>query len=74
MVRRSYDGNEIYEYICRYATEHGGNSPSIRRITMDLDISSTSVTWHWIKKLVSQGKLQWVDGEMVITGANFNLG
>jgi hypothetical protein len=47
----------ILKYIRAYKDDHNGRSPTIREITDDLKIKSTSVTAYHVNFLVFSGKL-----------------
>jgi SOS-response transcriptional repressor LexA len=48
----------IYRFIISYKTKYDGNSPSIRQISRDCDISSTSMVTYYLNKLISKGMIE----------------
>ena len=51
MNRSKYDYDKIFEYICNYKKENDGNSPTIRDIRDEFNVSSTSVVDYILNKL-----------------------
>lgn len=50
--------NDVFSFIIRYKSEHDGNSPTVRKIRDELDISSTSVVNRCLDDLERQGKIR----------------
>lgn len=66
MTRR----DEIMAYICRYAREHWGPSPSIREVAIEFGLNYTTVYRH-IKRLIAEERLEMRDGKLMVVGANW---
>ena len=56
--QRRYDRLAVLAYIARYQQQHGGRSPSQRRIQRDLTISAPSVVHTMLHRLARQGLLR----------------
>jgi len=54
---REHDYNRVYQYICRYKSEHDGNSPTVREIMRACGISSTSVALYILRALEDEGRI-----------------
>ena len=52
-----YDYDKIFDFIVDYKKKNDGNSPTVRTITEQFGISSTSVTYYVLRKLVKWGKI-----------------
>lgn len=63
--------DKIYAAIIDYATEHGGNSPTIREIQAVTAISSTSVVSYHVHALVRLGRLEIVDRKLIVCGSQW---
>jgi len=63
---------EVYRTICEYADKHGGNSPTERRLAILLRkrMRYSTVRGH-IERLIEDGLIKKVDGEIVITGSEW---
>jgi SOS-response transcriptional repressor LexA len=48
----------IYKYIVTYKRDHDGNSPTIREIMEECEISSTSMVVFYLNKLVGKGLIR----------------
>ena len=61
---------EVYRTICEYADKHGGNSPTERRLAILLRkrMQYSTVRGH-IERLIEDGLIKKVDGEIVIAGS-----
>lgn len=51
---------QILEFICEFAAENGGNSPSLRTIARNLDMGVTTVRHH-LDTLRREGRLRWTE-------------
>lgn len=58
----------VYEAICGYAVDHGGNTPTVRELCEIVGISSTSVAGYNVHQLIKQGLLEIVDRKLVVVG------
>lgn len=67
----------IYQYIIKFKMKYDGNSPSIREIAEDCNISSTSMVAYYLEKLVDQGLIEISDGlernKIMVKGGNWRL-
>jgi SOS-response transcriptional repressor LexA len=62
MNRRTPEGNdkadEVYNFIIEYKKTHDGNSPFIREIMRECDLSSTSHVTHYLNRLEDDGLIE----------------
>jgi len=66
MTRRE----EILRFICRYAKENNGVTPSARSIAAAFRLGKTTVLTH-ITKLVAEGRLAWVDDRLKVVDSEW---
>ncbi len=66
MTRRE----EILRFICRYAKENNGVTPSARSIAAAFKLGKTTVLMH-ITKLVAEGRLAWVDDRLKVVDSEW---
>jgi len=66
MTRRE----EILRFICRYAKENNGVTPSARSIAAAFKLGKTTVLTH-ITKLVAEGRLAWVDDRLKVVDSEW---
>lgn len=66
MTRRE----EILRFICRYAKENNGVTPSARSIAAAFRLGKTTVLTH-ITKLVAEGRLAWVDDRLKVVNSEW---
>lgn len=68
---------DVYEFIVSYKKKHDGNSPSMREIMTDLNISSTSVVTYHLEKLERMGLIKRVANgqtrQIEVTGGRWML-
>lgn len=74
----SNDKSEIvYHYIISYKTKYDGNSPSIRQISRDCNISSTSMVAYYLNKLISKGMIEisddTVSNKIMVKGGRWRM-
>lgn len=74
-VQRSNDAEmtrreEILRFICRYAKENNGVTPSARSIAAAFRLGKTTVLTH-ITKLVAEGRLAWVDDRLKVVDSEW---
>jgi len=62
--------DDIMRYICEYAGDKNGPSPSINEISQYLELSYSS-TYHHVMRLIVDGKLQQQDGKLCVIGAEW---
>lgn len=56
-----HGANDLFNYIVRYKTAHDGNSPTIRHLAAEFDVS-TSVIAYQLSRLVAQGRIRRAGG------------
>jgi hypothetical protein len=61
----------IFAFICLYADEHGGNSPSILEVSKELDLAYGTVYGH-VSRMINQRRLEQRDGKIIVIGAEWN--
>ena len=66
MTRRE----EILRFICRYAKENNGVTPSARSIAAAFKLGKTTVLTH-ITKLDAEGRLAWVDDRLKVVDSEW---
>lgn len=60
MVDRKHVGERVdtlYDYIVQYKSENDGIAPSIKEMSAYLNVSSTSLTDYYLKKLAGAGRI-----------------
>ena len=62
--------DEIYEYICVYANEMDGPTPSINEISIHFHLNYKTAYYH-IMKLIIEGRLRQERGKLVVTGSEW---
>lgn len=62
--------DEIYDYICEYADEHNGPTPSIREVAFYFRRSYSTVYRH-IQQLVEEHRLEWRDGKLIVVASSW---
>ncbi|MFA5379913.1 MAG: hypothetical protein WC455_29405 [Dehalococcoidia bacterium] len=60
----------IYEFICRYADEMDGPTPSINEISISLKIDY-KVTYYHVMKLIAVGRLRQERGKLIVVGSEW---
>jgi len=66
MTRR----DEIYDWICVYADEMDGPTPSIGEISREFKLNYKTAYYH-IMKLIIEGRLRQERGKLVVTGSEW---
>jgi len=56
--------DEVFNYICGYAGEMNGVTPSMREIARDFDRSYTTIYRH-VRQLIKEGRLD-IDGRKIL--------
>lgn len=62
--------DKIYDFICAYADEKNGPTPSIREISQSMHLGY-STTYHHILKLIIEGRLEQRDGKLLVVGSEW---
>ncbi len=62
--------DDIMLFICEYAGDKNGPSPSINEIAQGLGLSYSS-TYHHVMRLIVDGKLEQQDGKLCVVGAEW---
>jgi hypothetical protein len=57
--------DEIYDWVCLYADEHHGNSPSLSEIGLAFGIHRQTVYGH-ILKLIRERRVRYEDNKLVV--------
>jgi len=57
MNRKRYDYDAVFNFIVAYKMGNDGNSPTIRTLQDQFEISSTSVVHYILKSLEKSGKI-----------------
>lgn len=68
--RRLTRRDEIMLYICTYADEKNGPTPSIREIAQHFKLYYSTV-YHHVMKLIIEGRLEKQDGKLVVVGSEW---
>jgi len=68
--KRKTRRDEIYEWVCTYADEMDGPTPSINEIASHFDLNYKTVYYHVIK-LIAEGRLQQERGKLVVVGSEW---
>lgn len=67
----------IYRFIVEFKMKFDGNSPSIREIAEDCNISSTSMVAYYLEKLVESGLIEMSEGlernKILVKGGEWRL-
>lgn len=66
MTRR----DEIYRFVCRYADEMDGPTPTIREIAKHFGLNYKTVYFH-VLKLKDEGRLRQDRGKLVVIGSEW---
>lgn len=66
MTRR----DEIYDWICTYADEMDGPTPSINEISHAFSLNYKTVYYH-VMKLVIEGRLRQERGKLIVVGGEW---
>ena len=62
--------DEIMLYICAYADEKDGPTPSIHEIAQEFKLAYLTV-YHHIMKLIIEGRLRQQDGKLIVVGSEW---
>jgi len=54
----AYDLDDLYRYLVTYMRDHDGASPTLRRIVVDMLISSTSMVERALRDLEVAGRIE----------------
>lgn len=68
MNKPDYKCMAIVQWMCVYASEHGGNSPTLQEIADQYKVSVVTA-WNHVEKLKEFGLVDRVDGKLVLAGA-----
>jgi predicted transcriptional regulator len=69
-VTRTNRREQIMAYICDYAGDRNGPTPSINEISKSLGWTY-SVVYHHVMKLIIDGKLEQRDGKLCVIGSEW---
>jgi hypothetical protein len=62
--------DEIFEWVCRYADEMDGPTPSINEIAVHFRLNYKTVYYH-VMKLIVEGRLRQERGKLVVVGSEW---
>jgi len=62
--------DEIFEFVCNYASEKDGPTPSIREIALNFGLSYSTV-YHHTMKLIIEGRLRQEDGKLIVINSEW---
>lgn len=62
--------DEIMLFVCEYASEKDGPTPSINEIAQHFGLAYSTV-YHHVLKLIIEGRLQQVDGKLCVVGSDW---
>jgi len=62
--------DEIMLYICAYADEKDGPTPSIHEIAQEFKLAYSTV-YHHVMKLIIEGRLRQQDGKLIVVGSEW---
>jgi DNA-binding transcriptional regulator YhcF (GntR family) len=62
--------DEIFEWVCRYADEMDGPTPSINEIAVHFKLNYKTVYYH-VMKLIVEGRLRQERGKLVVVGSEW---
>jgi DNA-binding transcriptional regulator YhcF (GntR family) len=68
MPKRRTRRDEILEWVCRYADEMDGPTPSINEIALHFKLNYKTVYYH-VMKLIVEGRLRQERGKLVVVGS-----
>jgi len=75
--RFSYEGrtDDVYNFLIAYKTEHDGNSPTLRDIIDNTNITSTSIAHYHLARLEQRGLITMAGAgktrSIMVTGATW---
>jgi DNA-binding transcriptional regulator YhcF (GntR family) len=70
MPKRRTRRDEIFEWVCRYADEMDGPTPSINEIAVHFKLNYKTVYYH-VMKLIIEGLLRQERGKLVVVGSEW---
>ncbi|HML24949.1 MAG TPA: hypothetical protein PKD09_25065 [Aggregatilinea sp.] len=62
--------DDIYDFICAYADEKDGPTPSIREVAKAFGVYY-STAYHHVMKLIIDGRLRQEDGKLIVVGSEW---
>jgi hypothetical protein len=65
-----FNADEIFEWVCRYADEMDGPTPSINEIASPFRLNYKTVYYH-VMKLIVEGRLRQERGKLVVVGSEW---
>jgi hypothetical protein len=68
--RRRTRRDEIFEWVCHYADEMDGPTPSINEIAVHFKLNYKTVYYH-VMKLIVEGRLRQERGKLVVVGSEW---
>ncbi len=62
--------DEIYDWVCQYAAEMDGPTPSINEVAVHFGLNYKTVYYH-VMKLIVEGRLRQERGKLVVVGSEW---
>jgi hypothetical protein len=68
--RKTTRRDEIYDFVCTYADEKDGPTPTIREISISFGLAYTTV-YHHVIKLIAERRLRQEDGKLIVVDSEW---
>ena len=65
--------DEIFDFIVQHKEAYDGNSPFIREIMRECDLSTTSLVTYYLKRLQRAGLLELKERRILVVGGKWTL-
>jgi SOS-response transcriptional repressor LexA len=62
--------DRILTFICAYAADHAGVSPTVRTIAAGVGLKKSTVAEH-LRTLETAGSVEWVGSRLMVVGATW---
>lgn len=69
-TRRRTRRDEIFDWVCAYADEMDGPTPSINEIARHFEVNYKTAYYH-VMKLIVEGRLRQERGKLVVVGSEW---
>jgi hypothetical protein len=70
-ARRRTRRDEIFDFVCAYANEHQGPTPSIHEIALHFKRSYSTIYRH-VQRLLEEQRLDYRDGKIIVPDAEWH--
>ncbi len=70
-VRRIRQRDRILAYVCAFAQENSGVTPSIRVIARNMGMGRTTVAVH-LELLRQENRIEWIEGRMKVIDSTWD--